>query len=1140
MRKALCYDNNACWTESYNPWLDRKFETSRDNFTTIAATPVSPIILDLDGDGVETSHVKDGAYFDQDGNGFAEQTGWAGADDGLLVMDRDGNGTIDTGKELFGNETLLNDGTTAANGFQALADLDDNLDGKIDAGDAAWTSLKIWQDVDGDGLSAAAEFHTLDELGIQSINTGYVDSTLIDAQGNEHQQVGSFIRTDGTTGTATDVWFQSDKAYTIATEWLDVPPEIAALPDLQGYGNVYDLQQAMVRDTSGQLKALVEQFMAATDTSARNSLMEQILFKWTGSDGIDPNSRDVYVDARELAVLEKFFGEQFVGADGSTNPSYNVGPLLSAPYEGIFEMFYAQLMAQTHLKNLYDMVTYTWDEATENVKGDLTVVAAEIQNRLTLDPEAGKESLSEFVRTLRGFDAEDTMNFMTFRSVFAQQSAGLAWIIDTAGKHLIAGTVASDVLRGITGEDAILGGEGNDILYGIDGNDTLSGDAGDDQLYGDSGNNILYGGDGTDTLYGGAGDDILEGGAGNDTIYGEGGSDTYWFGPGSGQDIISDYDATNIDVNTVEFGAGITVADLELVKTSTTLKINIQGTTDSLTLTNWFTSDAYRIEQFKFADGTTLTPADLDAIGYKVYGTINTESLYGSSVGDTMYGYEGNDVLYGYAGNDTLYGGDGADTLYGGTENDVLDGGTGNDYLSGEASNDIYRFGLGSGQDTIYDYDATNIDVNTVEFGAGITVADLELVKTSTNLKVNIQGTTDSLTLTGWFGGDAYKIEQFKFADGTTLTPADLDAIGYKVYGTVNIDYLYGSSAGDTIYGYEGNDSLRGYEGNDTLYGGDGADTLYGGTGNDILEGGAGNDTLYGDGGNDTYRFGLGSGQDIISDYDATNIDVNTVEFGAGITVADLELVKTSATLKINIQGTTDSLTLTNWFTSDAYKIEQFKFADGTTLTPADLDAMGYKVYGTINTESLYGSSVGDTIYGYEGNDVLYGYAGNDTLYGGDGTDSLFGSTGNDVLDGGAGNDSLSGEAGNDIYRFGLGSGQDIISEYDATPGNTDTVQFDLNPLDLIFAQSGYNLNVTVNGTTDQIAIQNWSLSTNYQTEVFQTADGSALLNSQVGQLIQAMATFSADTGISWSQAIQDRPQDVQQILAQYWTPPQP
>jgi hypothetical protein len=103
-----------------------------------AREEISPIILDLDGDGIETTNVKDGAYFDHDGNGFAEQTGWAGADDGLLVFDRDGNGTIDSGKELFGSETILSDGSKASNGFEALAELDDNHDGKIDASDAAF------------------------------------------------------------------------------------------------------------------------------------------------------------------------------------------------------------------------------------------------------------------------------------------------------------------------------------------------------------------------------------------------------------------------------------------------------------------------------------------------------------------------------------------------------------------------------------------------------------------------------------------------------------------------------------------------------------------------------------------------------------------------------------------------------------------------------------------------------------------------------------------------------------------------------------------------------------------------------------------------------------------------------------------
>gem|GEM_PF-5567755 len=111
-----------------------------------------PLILDLDGDGTETTGVADGAYFDHDANGFAERTGWAGSDDGLLVWDRNGDGIINNGRELFGDQTLLKNGSRAANGFQALAEWDDNLDGKVYVNDSVWPNLKIWRDFDGDGM----------------------------------------------------------------------------------------------------------------------------------------------------------------------------------------------------------------------------------------------------------------------------------------------------------------------------------------------------------------------------------------------------------------------------------------------------------------------------------------------------------------------------------------------------------------------------------------------------------------------------------------------------------------------------------------------------------------------------------------------------------------------------------------------------------------------------------------------------------------------------------------------------------------------------------------------------------------------------------------------------------------------------
>jgi hypothetical protein len=255
------------------------------------------LILDLDGAGVETTGVKDGAYFDHNADGFAEQTGWVGADDGLLVRDLNGNGTIDSGRELFGNQTLLNNGTLAANGFQALAELDTNHDGKVGSADAAFSSLRVWKDLDGDGYTSAGELFTLADAGVQSLNVGYTTSAAVDANGNAHKQIGSYTKADGTTAAAEDVWFKTDPAYTIATDWLDVPADIAALPDLQGYGTVYDLHQAMARDTSGALEGLVQSFIGETNVAARNALFDQILFKWAGSDGIAAGSRGSAFDA---------------------------------------------------------------------------------------------------------------------------------------------------------------------------------------------------------------------------------------------------------------------------------------------------------------------------------------------------------------------------------------------------------------------------------------------------------------------------------------------------------------------------------------------------------------------------------------------------------------------------------------------------------------------------------------------------------------------------------------------------------------------------------------------------------------------------------------------------------------------------
>jgi VCBS repeat-containing protein len=167
----------------------------------------SPIVLDLNGDGIQTVDTAHGVQFDMAGDGIKQSVGWVDKHDALLVRDNNHDGQINNGTELFGSDTILKNGEKAGDGWVALAEMDTNGDGKVDANDSTFAEIKVWVDANGDGLTDAGELRGLVDAGIQSIDVSHANSNITQ-NGNVLFGTGQFTKTDGNTSAMTDAWFQ--------------------------------------------------------------------------------------------------------------------------------------------------------------------------------------------------------------------------------------------------------------------------------------------------------------------------------------------------------------------------------------------------------------------------------------------------------------------------------------------------------------------------------------------------------------------------------------------------------------------------------------------------------------------------------------------------------------------------------------------------------------------------------------------------------------------------------------------------------------------------------------------------------------------------------------------------------------------
>ena len=398
--------------------------------------------------------------------------------------------------------------------------------------------------------------------------------------------------------------------------------------------------------------------------------------------------------------------------------------------------------------------------------------------------------------------------------------------------------------------------------------------------------------------------------------------------------------------------------------------------------------------------------------------------------------------------------------VWGSYQGTAYDLGLENYTLQGNGGNDSYLFYPGSGKDNLVDYDPTAGNIDTLRIGGNLTVDDIYLVKQGEDLYVGIvDNDTDYVAIFNQFKSDNlgfYRIEQLEMV--ATGLVYDVSQLNIGSSPAILSDLLNGNTGtpGSTT------PESTGTSGDDAIEGGNGAE---------VFDASAGNDSMVGNAGDDTYVFESGTGDDVITDYDATSGNDDVIRLGVGITADDLTLRQDGQNLVIEL-ASGDSLTVVNqYYNHGLYAVEKLEFSDGSQI---DLGSL---------TPGSSAHSVSDLQTG-------------DTQTGSTGADHVYGSNGADTYDTGAGDDEIQGNGGNDTYVFGTGYGDDRVVDYDASAGNHDVIRLGagLDFSNVTLRSDGQNLYLELVGHDDSLTVVNQYYNHGiYQVEVLQFADGSTV-----------------------------------------------
>ena len=593
-----------------------------------------PVVLDLDGDGVELVALEDStAFYDIDGDGYRERVGWVAADDGLLAYDKNGDGVISGRGEL----SFVDYVPGARTDLEGLRYFDSNGDGRLDAKDAEWGRFRLWRDLDQDGESDPGELQTMAEAGIRSIGLAS-DGESRTVAGNRIFGEGSYTDGDGP-GALYDVGLRYSEY------GLREGPDGSLVVSLDGSGSVY---------------------MTGTETGVTLDATALGVVGLVGHDGAD----------RLSAGGDE--GKVLVGGGGADTLEGGGGHDVLVGGEG------ADRLAGGGGNDV--LVVDASDFASGSVDGGSGDDIAFVEGDTGVTVDLSRHGLEGML----GGGGADRLSHSGTGSVSLGGGGGDDRLSGGSAGDVLSGDGGADTLRGNGGDDVLLGGEGADTLYGGEGDDVLYGGAGADTLEGGAGDDryVFARGDGRDSIRdrvvvdgaqreGGTGDVLFLSGAlgiGDVLLRLSGGALEIALkdpgNPGAAFDTLADrvtirdWSQDHSKLETLEFGDG---SRLDLKELASSYGVREGGAAVDL------------IGAMNAAYGKALPSGG--------------NAYLGGAGRDVLVGGAGADVLQGRAEADVLFGEAGADRLEGGGGNDVLSGGEGADALVGGAGADTAWYG---------------------------------------------------------------------------------------------------------------------------------------------------------------------------------------------------------------------------------------------------------------------------------------------------------------------------------------------------------------------------------------------------------------------------------------------------------------